>query len=54
MTDSVKILVPCGSIGSGVRPDEVKAGIALGAHAIASDAGSTDSGAAYLVLGKPK
>ncbi len=52
--DSVKILVPCGSLGAGVRPDEVDRGIALGAHAIATDAGSTDSGAAYLALGISK
>ncbi len=55
MTDSsVRILVPCGSIGTGVRVEEVKLGISRGANAIASDAGSTDSGAAYLVLGRPK
>ncbi|WP_346764235.1 acyclic terpene utilization AtuA family protein [Caulobacter sp. SLTY] len=32
----------------------MKLGLSLGANAIASDAGSTDSGAAYLVLGKAK
>lgn len=52
--ERIRILVPCGSLGSGVRPDEVKLGLSLGANAIASDAGSTDSGAAYLVLGKAK
>jgi len=52
--ERIRILVPCGSLGSGVKPDEVKLGLSLGAHAIASDAGSTDSGAAYLVLGKAK
>lgn len=50
----VKILVPCGSLGSGVRETEVAAGIAAGAQAIASDAGSTDSGAAYLAMGVSK
>lgn len=50
----VKVLVPCGSLGAGVREEEVAYGIAQGAHAIASDAGSTDSGAAYLAVGKSK
>lgn len=50
----VKIIVPVGSLGAGVRADEVAYGIAQGAHAIASDAGSTDSGAAYLALGISK
>ncbi len=52
--DSIKILVPVGSLGAGARPEEVERGIALGAHAIATDAGSTDSGAAYLALGISK
>lgn len=50
----VKILVPCGALGAGVRPDEVETGLAAGAHAIALDAGSTDSGPAYLGSGKSK
>jgi len=50
----IKILVPVGSLGAGVRENEVRRGIELGAHAIASDAGSTDSGAAYLALGISK
>lgn len=54
MGDTIKIIVPCGSLGAGVRPEEVEYGIAQGAHAIASDAGSTDSGAAYLALGISK
>ncbi|MEM5518304.1 acyclic terpene utilization AtuA family protein [Henriciella sp. AS95] len=58
MTDNqilpVKILVPCGSLGAGVREEEVDYGLAQGAQAIASDAGSTDSGAAYLATGKSK
>jgi hypothetical protein len=52
--DAVKIIVPVGSLGAGVRLDEVQYGIERGAHAIASDAGSTDSGAAYLALGMSK
>lgn len=50
----IKVLVPCGSLGAGVRESEIAYGIAQGAHVIASDAGSTDSGAAYLALGKSK
>ncbi|MBX3482243.1 acyclic terpene utilization AtuA family protein [Phenylobacterium sp.] len=50
----IRILVPSGSLGSGVREAEVRRGVALGAHAIATDAGSTDSGAAYLALGVSK
>lgn len=51
---SIKIIVPVGSLGAGVRAEEVQYGIERGAHAIASDAGSTDSGAAYLALGLSK
>lgn len=54
MDGPVKILVPCGSLGAGAREDEIRYGIAQGAHAIATDAGSTDSGAAYLALGISK
>jgi hypothetical protein len=54
MGETIKIIVPCGSLGAGVRPEEVEYGIAQGAHAMASDAGSTDSGAAYLALGISK
>ncbi len=50
----VKILVPTGSLGAGAREEELRYGIAQGAHAIATDAGSTDSGAAYLALGMSK
>jgi hypothetical protein len=50
----IKILVPTGSLGAGAREDEIRYGIARGAHAIATDAGSTDSGAAYLALGISK
>ncbi|NVJ64160.1 MAG: acyclic terpene utilization AtuA family protein [Flavobacteriaceae bacterium] len=51
---SVKIIVPVGSLGAGVREEEIAYGIRQGANAIASDAGSTDSGAAYLALGISK
>ncbi len=50
----IKILVPVGSLGAGVREEELQYGLAQGAQAIATDAGSTDSGAAYLALGKSK
>lgn len=53
-TEGVKVLVPTGSLGAGVREAEVAYGLARGAHAIACDAGSTDSGAAYLATGKSK
>ena len=54
LTDTVNVLVPVGALGTGVRAQDVAAGIALGAHAIACDAGSTDSGPAYLATGKSK
>lgn len=50
----INIIVPTGSLGSGAVEEEVRLGIARGAHAIATDAGSTDSGAAYLALGMSK
>src|SRR5687767_100111 len=50
----IKILVPTGSLGAGAREDEIRYGITQGIHAIATDAGSTDSGAAYLALGISK
>lgn len=52
--DGVKVLVPTGSLGAGVREEEVAYGLARGAHVIACDAGSTDSGAAYLATGRSK
>jgi Acyclic terpene utilisation family protein AtuA len=51
---AVNVLVPVGSLGAGVQEDNVRYGLASGAHVIASDAGSTDSGAAYLALGTSK
>ena len=53
-TNPVVVLVPSGSLGAGVRPDEVRYGIDQGAQVIATDAGSTDSGAAYLAKGISK
>lgn len=54
LADEVVILVPVGSLGAGVRQEELDYGIARGAQVIATDAGSTDSGAAYLALGMSK
>ncbi|TNE67931.1 MAG: acyclic terpene utilization AtuA family protein [Alphaproteobacteria bacterium] len=53
-SESVTIIVPCGSLGAGVREEEIEYGLRKGAQAIATDAGSTDSGAAYLAQGKSK
>ena len=54
LTDTVNILVPAGALGAGVRESDVAAGLAAGAHGIAVDAGSTDSGPAYLATGRSK
>ena len=51
---SVRVLVPAGVLGWGVRADEIEAGLAHAPHAIAVDAGSTDSGPAYLATGRSK
>lgn len=50
----IKVLVPTGSLGAGTTEEEVRYGISRGAHVIATDAGSTDSGAAYLSTGTSK
>ena len=51
--DTVHILVPCGALGLGVKEADVFARVGE-AQAIACDAGSTDSGPAYLATGRPK
>jgi hypothetical protein len=51
---SIRVLVPAGVLGWGVSADELEAGLALMPHAIAVDAGSTDSGPAYLATGRSK
>jgi len=51
---TINVIVPIGAVGAGVRSSDMAAGIAMGAHAIACDAGSTDSGPAYLATGKSK
>src|ERR1700681_4810995 len=50
----VTVLVPTGMLGAGVRREHVRYGIASGAHAIAADSGSTDSGPFYLARGVSK
>jgi hypothetical protein len=52
--DDVRVLVPAGVLGWGIRADEIDAGLAMAPHAIAVDAGSTDSGPAYLASGRTK
>ena len=48
------VVVPVGALGAGVNPEHVEAGLAQGAHAIALDAGSTDSGPSCLATGVSK
>ena len=48
LADEVRVLTPTGMLGAGISPRHVEYGIARGAHAIALDSGSTDSGPAYL------
>src|ERR1700732_3553304 len=51
---SVRVLGLAGVLGWGVRADEIAAGLNLKPHAIAVNAGSTDSGPAYLATGRSK
>src|SRR5258708_6176415 len=48
------VLVPTGMLGAGVKREHVRRGIEAGAHAIAADSGSTDSGPSYLARGVSK
>jgi hypothetical protein len=50
----IKVLVPAGMLGAGFTSAALERGIALGAHAIAIDGGSTDSGPYYLGSASPK
>ncbi len=50
----VTVLIPTGALGAGVSAELVARGIAMGVDAIACDAGSTDSGPAYLARGASK
>jgi Acyclic terpene utilisation family protein AtuA len=51
---SIKVMFPSGMLGSGFSEASVLRGLALGADAIAIDAGSTDSGPYYLGAGVSK
>ncbi|MDQ2765406.1 MAG: DUF1446 domain-containing protein [Pseudomonadota bacterium] len=48
LAGETRIVVPSGMLGAGVSREQIRHGVALGAHAIAIDSGSTDSGPAYL------
>lgn len=48
------VVVPVGALGAGIDPVHLEAGLACGAHAIALDAGSTDSGPSCLATGVSK
>lgn len=46
--NSCKVLIPIGAIGAGIHADAFARGMAMKPDVIAMDAGSTDSGPAYL------
>jgi hypothetical protein len=48
LAGEVVVLVPTGMLGAGIAARHVRRGIERGAHAIAADSGSTDSGPSYL------
>jgi hypothetical protein len=50
----IRVLAATGVIGAGFKVESLNRGIALGPTFIACDAGSTDSGPAYLGSGQPK
>ena len=54
LDDEIRVIVPTGMLGGGVLREHVRYGIDQGAHAIATDAGSTDSGPSYLARGVSK
>jgi hypothetical protein len=49
-----KVLMPIGALGAGIKGAEVEYGLTLNPDVIAIDAGSTDSGPAYLGSGLSK
>lgn len=53
-SEGCRVLVPSGVLGSGCPQSAMDRGIALRPHAIALDAGSTDSGPYYLGTGTSK
>src|SRR3979490_1176468 len=54
MTMEVRVLAATGVLGAGFKVDSLNRGIELKPTFITCDAGSTDSGPAYLGSGKPK
>ncbi|MFJ5992802.1 acyclic terpene utilization AtuA family protein [Lentzea sp. NPDC092896] len=54
MSKPIKVYVPQGSLGVGIFPEEIDYALAREPDVIALDAGSTDSGAAYLAKGVSK
>ncbi|WP_313220941.1 acyclic terpene utilization AtuA family protein [Stutzerimonas nitrititolerans] len=50
----IRVLAPNGAVGTGFKESSFERGLSLKPHVIACDAGSTDSGPAYLGSGKPK
>ncbi len=51
---SCKILMPSGGLGAGINMEAFENGLAMKPDVIAADAGSTDSGPAYLAKGMSK
>lgn len=49
-----RVIVPVGMLGAGVSLEHLQNGVRAGGHAIALDAGSTDSGPSYLARGVSK
>jgi hypothetical protein len=54
MAMEIRVLAATGVLGAGFKAASLNRGIDLAPHVIACDAGSTDSGPAYLGSGKPK
>lgn len=52
--DSIGVIFPTGALGAGFPIEMLRDGVAMGATAIAVDAGSTDSGPYYLGTGSAK
>jgi hypothetical protein len=53
-TQRVNVYVPTGALGVGIKEEDVAAALRSGIDAIACDAGSTDSGPAYLATAQCK
>ncbi|KES23017.1 acyclic terpene utilization AtuA family protein [Pseudomonas sp. AAC] len=50
----IRVLAPNGAVGTGFKESSLERGVSLSPHVIACDAGSTDSGPAYLGSGKAR